>query len=92
MNYMELIEADLAEILTMLGMTEIAMLLFHRGWVTLDKLAEVGHQNSQLHDFNRAIRMQYMILLKPLDTLEILINEFWIVVCTKCNEKRGLLK
>ena len=90
-HYLECLEKELQDILNLLGLTELAMLFVYRGWNTIDKIAVIGQRRGMvLEDFNWSIRQQYRLLLKDISTTEVLLEEFWVLVCHTWNERNHM--
>ena len=83
MNYLEELEEDVKDLLLMLGIPEIAMLLFHRNWSTVDALCAMDQDPILSMQFISACRAQYYILRRPgLENIDRLLDEFMIGVYT----------
>ena len=81
MNYLEELEEDVKDLLLTLGIPEIAMLLFHRTWSTVDALCAMDQDPNLRQEFVSACRAQYYILRRPgMEHLDRLLDQFMIGV------------
>ena len=63
-NYWNQLEEDLQTLLVAHDITELAMLLFHRGWATIDDLADLFY-SPNAEEFIQAATQQFQILRRP---------------------------